>query len=194
MILLYKCSMIKDEFSKKFIFCHFVNNIWYLKGTVSRDFLLLVLFMNQFPPSPEYSIKTVSNFFKNSRRYWQLKVCHRCQRHRWQMEKIFNQKNFNNFVWSPLGSSGNIYIKFCLQVHFQVSAAWYCSHYLPPVSLTPVANLSLVSLTPVVHLDLRISPRIFVKIRNDPNVIFMGLGEGDSWKKPEEKNLVTLSL
>jgi hypothetical protein len=23
-----------------------------LKGTVSRDFLLLVLFMNQFPPSP----------------------------------------------------------------------------------------------------------------------------------------------
>jgi hypothetical protein len=28
------------------------------------------------------------------------------------MEKIFNQKNFNNFVWSPLGSRGNIYIKF----------------------------------------------------------------------------------
>ncbi len=24
----------------------------YLKGTVSRDVLLLVLFMNQFPPSP----------------------------------------------------------------------------------------------------------------------------------------------
>jgi hypothetical protein len=40
------------------------------------------------------------------------------QRHRWQMEKIFNQKNFNNFVWSPLGSRGNIYINFCLQVNF----------------------------------------------------------------------------
>jgi hypothetical protein len=39
------------------------------------------------------------------------------------VEKIFNQKNFNNFVWSPLGSRGNIYINFCLQVHFQVSAA-----------------------------------------------------------------------
>ncbi len=50
---------------------------------------------------------------------------------------------------------------------------------LPPVSLTPVANLSPVSLTPVVHLDLRISPRIFEKIRNDPNVIIRGLGEGD---------------
>jgi hypothetical protein len=32
----------------------------------------------------------------------------------------------------------------------------------------------------VVHLDLRISPRIFKKIRNDPNVIIRGLGEGDS--------------
>ncbi len=26
-----------------------------LKGTVSRDFLLLVFFMNQFPPSPRVS-------------------------------------------------------------------------------------------------------------------------------------------
>jgi hypothetical protein len=33
-----------------------------------------------------------------------------------------------------------------------------------------------VSLTPVVHLDLRISPRIFEK----KNVIIRGLGEGDS--------------
>ncbi len=213
----------------------------FLKGTVSRDFLLLVLFMNQFPPAPEYSTKTVSNFFENLRRYSQLKVCHRCCWHRWQMEKIFSQKNFNNFVWSPLGSRVNIYIHFCLQVHFQVSAAWYCSHYLPPVSITPVANLppvsttqgelvakfaagvvdtggkfaavvvdtggnlppvSLtpaanlppVSLTPVVHLDLRISPWIFEKTRNDPNAIIRGLGEGDPWKKPEAKNLVTLSL
>jgi hypothetical protein len=46
-----------------------------IKGTESRDFLLLVLFMNQFPPAPEYSIKTVSNFFENSLRYSQLKVC-----------------------------------------------------------------------------------------------------------------------
>jgi hypothetical protein len=51
---------------------------------------------------------------------------------------------------------------------------------LPPVSLIPVANLPPVSLTPVVHLDLRLSPRIFEKIRNDPNVIIRGLGEGDS--------------
>ncbi len=55
-------------------------------------------------------------------------------------------------------------------------------------------NLPPVSLTPVVHLDLRISLRIFGKIQNDPNVIIMDLGEGDSCKKPEAKNLVTLSL
>jgi hypothetical protein len=30
--------------------------------------------------------------------------------------------------------------------------------------LTPVANLPLVSLIPVVHLDLRMSPQIFEKI------------------------------
>ncbi len=55
--------------------------------------------------------------------------------------------------------------------------------HLPPVSLTPVANL-----------ELRISPRIFEKIRNDPNGILRGLGETDSWKKQEVKNPVTLSL
>jgi hypothetical protein len=42
------------------------------------------------------------------------------------------------------------------------------------------SNLPPVSLTPVVHLDLQISPRIFEKIRNDPNIIFRGLVEGDS--------------
>jgi hypothetical protein len=35
----------------------------------------------------------------------------------------------------------------------------------------PMANLSPVSLIPVVHLDSRISPRIFEKIRNGLNGI-----------------------
>jgi hypothetical protein len=55
--------------------------------------------------------------------------------------------------------------------------------HLPPVLLTPVANL-----------ELQISPRIFEKIRNGPNGIIRGLGETDSRKKPEAKNLMTLSL
>jgi hypothetical protein len=52
---------------------------------------------------------------------------------------------------------------------------------LPPVSLIPAAVLSPLLLTPVanlptvtmMHLDLRISPRIFEKIRNDP-MLFSG--------------------
>ncbi len=52
-------------------------------------------------------------------------------------------------------------------------------YHLPPVSTTPV-----------VHLELRISPRIFEKIWNSPNVILRGLGETDSWKK--NQNLIIL--
>jgi hypothetical protein len=48
--------------------------------------------------------------------------------------------------------------------------------HLPPVSLTPVANL-----------ERRISPRNFEKIRNDPNGIIRGLGETDSRKKTRSK-------
>jgi hypothetical protein len=44
------------------------------------------------------------------------------------------------------------------------------------------------------NIIIRISPRIFENIRNDPNGIIRGLGETDSRKKPEAKNLVTLSL
>ncbi len=44
------------------------------------------------------------------------------------------------------------------------------------------------------NLELRISPRLLEKIRNGPNGILWGWGETDSQKKPEAKNLVTLSL
>ncbi len=44
-------------------------------------------------------------------------------------------------------------------------------------------HLPPVSATPVVHLELRISPRIFEKIWNGSFGILRGLGETDSWKK-----------
>jgi hypothetical protein len=47
--------------------------------------LLLVFSSISFPPAPEFSIKTVSNFYENSRRYSRVKVHHRYQRHRWQI-------------------------------------------------------------------------------------------------------------
>ncbi len=54
-------------------------------------------------------------------------------------------------------------------------------------------HLPPVSATPVVHLELRISPRIFEKIRNGPIGILRGLGETDSWKK-SRKSLGTVPL
>ncbi len=54
------------------------------------------------------------------------------------------------------------------------------------MSLIPVANLPPVLLTPVVHLDLWISPN-FEKIWNDPNIIIRVLDEDDSYKKPKAK-------
>ncbi len=120
-----------------------------LKGTVSRDFLLLVLFLNQFPPSLWLYHYGRFEFFRKFAEIFAAQCLPLLSRHWWQMEKTFKQKNFNNFVWTPLGSRVNIYINFCLQYHFKVSAAWYCCHYLPPVSLPPVANFPPVSLIPV---------------------------------------------
>jgi hypothetical protein len=45
----------------------------------------------------------------------------------------------------------------------------------------PLANLSMVST--VVHLELRIFPRIFEQIRTGPNRILSGLGEMFNEKK-----------
>jgi hypothetical protein len=55
-------------------------------------------------------------------------------------------------------------------------------------------SLPLVSTTPVVHLELRIFPRIFEKIQNGPNEILRGLGGNSCMKKPKVENLVALSL
>ncbi len=72
----------------------------------------------------------------------------------------------------------------------KVSSVWNFSPHLPPVSLTPVAPVLVAKfaagelLIPVVHFDLRISPRIFEKIRNYPNVV-----SGPWWNMIHGKNL-----
>ena len=135
-----------------------------LKGQCHEIFCFWFFSWISFPQASDHTIRAVSNFFKNSRRYSQLMVCHQCQRH-----------------------NGN----------------WW--QYLPPVSLIPEANLPPVSLIPVAichrcqqhrwcTLTCEYLREVLKKIRKDPNVIFWGLGEDDSWKKPEAKNLVTLSL
>jgi hypothetical protein len=167
----------------------------------------------------QYTIRAVSNFFENSRRYSQLKVdhlyqqhrwqtCHRyqrhlrqilppvsvvllisvanlprCRRHRWQTMRLISGWGYfkvnwkaNNYIYvnSTIQRCPNKIIKIFLIEDF---------FHLPPVSATQVVNL-----------ELWISPWILEKIWNGPNGILWGWGETDSWKEPEAKNLVTLSL
>ncbi len=105
----------------------------FVKGTVSRDFLLLVFFVNQFPQAPEYTIGAVSNFFENSRRYSQLKVDHWYQRHRQQ-----NYRRYQRHRWQ---------ICHRYQQHRR--------QILPPVSL-----VLLVSTTPVANNGINIRLQI----------------------------------
>jgi hypothetical protein len=121
----------------------------------------------------------------NCHRYQQhqLQICHRCRLHQWQImatisgcrhHKVNLKAKIYIYVISTTQRCPNKTIKnFLLEGFF----------HLPPVSLTPVANL-----------ELRISPRIFEKIRNGPNGIIRDLGETGLSKNSEAKNLVTLSL
>ncbi len=101
-------------------------------------------------------------------------LCHRYQRHRWQKFSAGIVDTGGKFS-AGVNNTRVTGSKICHRCH------WH-------------RVIDTGSLTPVVHIYLRISPRIFEKIRNDPNVIFRGLGEGGSWNKLEAKNLVTLSL
>jgi hypothetical protein len=140
--------------------------------------------MKQFLPSPCVYCKAVL-------RYSQLKVHPWCHWHRWQRKKIFNQKSFNYFL------EHLCIVELTYRSFFSFKFILRCQKsdivpILSPILLTPVANLPPVSTTPAVtvakfatgivdvHLDLQISPRIFRKIPNDPNVIFSGLREDDS--------------
>ncbi len=124
-----------------------------VKGTVPRDFRLFSWV--SFP-------QALSKFLKISRRYSPLKVHHNCRCSPAKNGKKLQSEKFHYFFTS-LGSRVNIKKKNC-QVHFKGSAVWYCSHYLPQVLLIPAVHLPHV----------RISPRIFKEIQNDPNVIFRG--------------------
>ncbi len=58
-----------------------------LKGQCHEIFCFWFFSWTSFPQASDYTIRAVSNFFENSRRYSQLKVCHWCQPHRWQLER-----------------------------------------------------------------------------------------------------------
>jgi hypothetical protein len=49
----------------------------FLKGQCHEIFRFWFFSWFSFPHAPDYTIRAVSNFFENSPRYSQLKVCHR---------------------------------------------------------------------------------------------------------------------
>ncbi len=114
---------------------------------MTQDFLLLVFLWNSFPQPQSIPLGPFQFFSKIHGHIRSSRLTTGVADTGGNWKKVFNQKNFNNFVGTPLDSRVNIYINFCLQVHFKVSSAWYESYCLPPVSLTPVANLPPVSTT-----------------------------------------------
>ncbi len=98
-----------------------LHNIRSLKGQCHEIFCFWFFSWISVPQAPEYTIRAVSNFFENSRRYSQIKDDHRYQRHRWQ-------------ILSPVS----------LVLLIPVAN-------LPPVSMMPAENLLPVSTTPVAN-------------------------------------------
>ncbi len=56
-----------------------------LKGQCHKIFWFRFFSWITLPQAPVKNIRIISNFLENSRRYSQVKVHHRCQRHRWQI-------------------------------------------------------------------------------------------------------------
>ncbi len=143
----------------------------WLEGTVSRDFFLQGFFHESSSPKPlkiTLGSLWISSNIRLSRFHHWWQIFH------WYQQKV-NLKKRNIFMLTHYSKvSKQMFKTFLIDDFF---------------------HLSPVSATPVVHLELRISPWILEKkIWNDPNGILRGLGEIDSWKKPEVENLVALSL
>jgi hypothetical protein len=80
--------------------------------------------------------------------------------------------------------SGCSHLKLTLKakIHIYVnSTTQRCSNKIIKIfQFEDFCHLPPVSATPLVHLELRISPQIFEKIRNGPIGILGGFGETDS--------------
>jgi hypothetical protein len=136
--------------------------------------LVLLISVANLPPVstipaanlPPVSKTPVANCHRYQRHRRQ--ICHRCQRHRWQTMGII---------------LGYRYLKVNLKAKMYIcvpSTIQRCPNKIIKIFLIEdFFHLPPVSTTPVVNLDLRISPRIFEKILNGPNGILRGWGETD---------------
>ncbi len=162
-----------------------------LKGQCHEIFCFWFFSWISFPQAPEYTIRVVSNFFENSRRYSQLKVDHRYQRHRWQIchryqrhrRQVCHRCRWYRWQTMRLISGwGGLKVNLKAKIYIYVnSTIQRCPNKIITIFLIKdFFHLPPVSATPVVKLELRISPRILEKIRNGPNGILWGWGVTDS--------------
>jgi hypothetical protein len=73
----FRCDVYKKTRCSKYGTVSSIFDL--LKGQYHEIFDFCFFSWISFPQAPEYTIRVVSNFFENSRRYSQLKVCHRCR-------------------------------------------------------------------------------------------------------------------
>ncbi len=99
-----------------------------IKGSLTR-------FINQCPRAPEYPIRTISNFFENSRRYSRMNVYRRCQRH--QRKK---GENFFGYFWPVSTTPGKIFWLFCYFWPVSTTLYWWQRSALA-AKLSPAANI-----------------------------------------------------
>ncbi len=166
-------------------------------------------------------MRTVSNFLKNSRRYSQVKLHQRYQWHWWQiflpvllmlLTLVANLPPVSTIplanlppvsITPAVANNGNNY-----QTADNLKWTWrkkviYMLTLLPKCFQKKKEKIFWLKIFSICHpcqrhqwcaLELWISPQIFEKIWNSPNGIIRGLGGTDPCRKPEVKNLVSLSL
>jgi hypothetical protein len=88
-----------------------------LKGQCHEIFCFWFFWWISFIPAPEYSIKTV-RIFSKIREIFAAQGLPPVSTTQVANEKS-SIRNFNNFVWLPLGSKGNIYINFWFKFTFR---------------------------------------------------------------------------
>ncbi len=111
------------------------------KGSLSRDFLLQVFFMNQFSLGPRVFhgghfkvFQKTSEIFGSSDKW-----------------TIFGDRKFSHFFKDALVFCLHSYNDFLVNVHFEVSASWLCCKCFFPGVADTGDKLLIVSLLPAIN-------------------------------------------
>ncbi len=146
-----------------------------LKGQCHEIFRFLFFSWISFPQAPDFTVRAVPNFFENSRKSSQVKVHNRCHGGKFAAGINDTGGRFATGINNTSETGG----KSCLRCR------WYRWQFATGVADTG-GNLPPVSLTPVVHLEKRISPRIF-EFSKKFETVLMGYS-GAVGKLTHEKN------